>query len=201
AYLQGLGAGSTNSVSVSGADFVKAIDKKGYSTALSNAYDYGHVFQFSNTTVLFSNIARNIKFNVSASRQVDFIYNGNDALYYRYQFDDAEGNLAHVDSANNNQQLAFTNVILMYTDVSEISEDAKSSGNEAALDRKYVNVVGSGTGVYMTCGTMTEITWRKTNENAPLKFYLPGGEEVTFNPGKTFIEILPSTYSTGLEVK
>jgi len=191
-YLSNMGASSTNSVTVSGADFAAAIKELNYSTTISTAYDYA--IKFSDSTVVYGVQARHVKLNVTNTRRVDFIYNGSEGVYYRYQFSDDEGLLEHYDAANNNQQLSFTNVVLLYTNVSVIKEDSKAEGNAAALDRKYVDVVGSGSGYFISAGTCTPITWKKTSESAPLKYYDASGNEIVFNPGKTCVEICSTNF-------
>ncbi len=187
--LKGLGASSTNSVTVSGEDFAAAIEKKGYKTDRTSD---APLMLFGSETTMYSDIGRNIRVNASATRRVDFIYDGGTGLYSRYQFSDDEGLLPHNDALNGNVQLTCANVVILFVDVSPIKEDAKSSDNESALDRKYVDVVGSGSGYAATAGTSTAITWKKTSETSPLQFFDANGNEITFNPGKTFIEIVPT---------
>lgn len=196
--LKKLGASSTNGVTVSGEDFAAAIAKKGYATARSNTTPF---MQFSDELVMLPDIGRTIRVNASSSRRVDFIYDGSTGLYARYQFSDDDGLLPHNDAVNGNAQLAFANVVVLFADVSPIAEDAKSAGNESALDRKYVKVVGSGYGYVATAGTSMQITWKKTSETSPIQFFDASGKEIKFNPGKICIEIIPSSLDESIIIQ
>ena len=54
------------------------------------------------------------------------------------------------------------------------------------------NVIGEGTGYYLTGGKMIPIIWRKTSETGATKYYDSIGREISINPGKTYIGICPS---------
>ena len=54
------------------------------------------------------------------------------------------------------------------------------------------NVIGEGFGYYLTGGKMIPITWRKASETGATKYYDATGQEITLNPGKTYIAICPS---------
>lgn len=196
--LKKLGASSTNGVTVSGEDFAAAIAKKQYSTTRSGSTP---LMRFSDQLVMLPDIGRTVRVYASATRRIDFIYDGSTGLYARYQFSDDDGLLPHNDAVNNNVQLAFANVVVLFADVSPIAEDAKSGGNESALDRKYVNVVGSGYGYIATAGSSARITWRKQSETSPLQFFDESGREFVFNPGKTCIEIIPSSLDESIIIQ
>lgn len=79
----------------------------------------------------------------------------------------------------NGQQLAFTNVIIQKTQWSK--RDTKG----------YLafQVIGSGEGYYFTQGRGIHITWKKTGDYAPTKYYDDNGNEIMLNPGKTYIAV------------
>lgn len=54
------------------------------------------------------------------------------------------------------------------------------------------NVIGEGTGYYLTGGKMIPIVWKKASETGATKYYDSIGREISINPGKTYIGICPS---------
>lgn len=114
-----------------------------------------------------------IEFGAQTSR---FTYNAETHLY-----DKLHGTQPHIDAANG-EQLAFTNVIVLETDIS-VRDDS---------GRKNVNWQGGEnyTGYYLTEGAMQEITWSKADEYSKLMFFDADGNELTMNRGKTYIAVV-----------
>ena len=78
------------------------------------------------------------------------------------------------------EQLTFTNVIVQNT------------GWEYRPDNKYLLfyvVDDTRDGYYFTNGKGIHITWKKTSDYAPTKYYDDNGNEIQLNPGKTYIAI------------
>lgn len=77
------------------------------------------------------------------------------------------------------QQLTFSNVIIQNTQWSK--RDAKG----------YLSfqTIGSGEGYYFTKGRGIHITWNKTSDYSPTKYYDDNGNEIRINTGKTYIAI------------
>ena len=50
--------------------------------------------------------------------------------------------------------------------------------------------MAGGSGKYITEGQAIDITWKKDSEWEPTHYYDAGGNEITLNPGKTWICIV-----------
>jgi hypothetical protein len=50
----------------------------------------------------------------------------------------------------------------------------------------------SGKGYYITNGKMVPITWKKNEAKSFMRYYNEAGEELTINPGKTYITLFPN---------
>lgn len=83
-----------------------------------------------------------------------------------------------IDGKTGNQ-LAFTNVIVLETELS-VRDD---------VGHKEINITGGKnyTGYYVSNGAVQKITWVKENEGAYLKFYDTDGNEIAVNRGKSYI--------------
>lgn len=104
-------------------------------------------------------------------------YNPSDKLYYRYQFGEV-----HKDS-NTGEQLAFKNIIVQFVKEWDID---KNGYQTMELEN------AEGTGYYITNGKMIPITWKKNESKKWMRYYDSSGQELTLNPGKTYIAVFPN---------
>ena len=105
-----------------------------------------------------------------------FDYNAAEKVYYRNQY-----GAPHID-VENNEQLKFKNVIVLYQEMSQFNNDEKL---------KEMDRFGSGTGLYFSDGKMQEITWEKPAVFVHNTFRDKDGNVLKINPGKTMIQIAP----------
>ncbi len=84
----------------------------------------------------------------------------------------------HMDGKSNTQ-LAFTNVLVLETSINSI--DGK------LMD---VDVVGSGSGWWFSEGGYERIKWSKADEYAMFELTDAAGNELTINPGKSYIGMI-----------
>jgi hypothetical protein len=82
------------------------------------------------------------------------------------------------------QQLWMRNVVVM-----EVPEALRAGDNQGRLD---VQVIGSGPARIFSAGRQIEVTWRKDDAAAPLRFYDAQGQEVVFNVGSIWIAAIAS---------
>ena len=88
-----------------------------------------------------------------------------------------KGDQKHMDGANN-KQLAFKNVLVQFAYYE--TRDAKGYLSFQCHD-------DTKDGYYFTNGKGIHVTWKKTSDFAPTKFYDDNGNEIEINPGKTNI--------------
>jgi hypothetical protein len=120
--------------------------------------------------------------NAGGKKSVAYVYDVNTGKYLRSQ----DGK-AHVDSVTG-EQLAFTNVITLFTDVT--SEKTGLSSDPTAVKSQ---IVGSGSGYYFYGGKAVEINWSKTAWDAPLVFTDKSGNPFELARGTTYIGYLDNT--------
>ena len=109
-----------------------------------------------------------------------FEFNESDGLYYRYQNGEK-----HLD-ANNNEQLAVSNIIIQYSHFATYD------------DTHYwdIDETSGGKGVFVTNGKAIDITWKKDSEWGITHYYNTKGEEITLNQGKTWVCIVNDSYKS-----
>ncbi len=157
-------------------------DKKGYK---SDASFEGYSFYKKNTSL-------SEKYNASKAEKINITYNKDNTTDYTYdkekkkyfRFKDCE---KHIDELNN-QQLTAKNIIII--------EAAKKILDNAG--RLYLGTIGKGNGLYITNGQSIPITWEKKSEKGRTRFFA-NGEELTMNPGNTWIQVINRLSSVKIE--
>ncbi|MBE6587070.1 MAG: DUF3048 domain-containing protein [Ruminococcaceae bacterium] len=157
----------------------KAIEYYGYRTEKNAGYEKPMNFVDFEKTATLANKATHAKVVMSNYQTVDFVYSEDTGLYSRYQYNGQK----HIDNSTG-EQLAFKNVLVLFTYTAAIPGDDK-----ARID---IGTTGSGSGWYLTEGTYQKITWKKESSGAVLKYYFEDGTEVQFNRGKTMINVVPT---------
>lgn len=171
----------------SGEKIEAAISKLGYSETYTSNYQEGH-FTFASTTA--PNTLEQYGSDAIDANKIDlagaysqtktyFEYNAEDGLYYRYQGMQS-GDKAHKDGATG-EQLAFKNVLIQFTHYE--TRDAKGYLAFQCHD-------DTKDGWYFTNGKGIHVTWKKTGDYAPTKYYDDNGNEIELNTGKTNICIV-----------
>ena len=115
----------------------------------------------------------------AAQKSTLFNYDNTDGLYYLIQ----HGN-NYVDG-NDNKPLAFTNVLILKTQISFIPGDYEG--------RRDVITTGDGSGYFICGGKYADIKWSRTDDSSQFEYTLVDGSELSFGRGKTYICIVPET--------
>lgn len=103
-------------------------------------------------------------------------YNEDDGLYYYSEYGEP-----HLDPGNDNQQLAFKNLLI------------QSCGYTQYDEHGYMifDCVSKGYGYYVTNGKAIYVSWEKTSMTSPTRYYDMDGNEITLNTGKTYVGFVP----------
>ena len=106
--------------------------------------------------------------------------------YMMSQYSHATGSIAPSVDRNNNQQLAFDNVLVIMTEF-DVWPDPGDSG----YDLQKVTY-GSGYGYYFSGGRAEKVCWEKPTPDSALRILYAFGEEeqVQFNTGKTYLAVV-----------
>jgi len=169
---------------LSGEGVMKAIDKLGYSGTYTDNYKGAH-FKFAsgeNTLEQYSNAIPATKIDLSNAYTITktyFEYNEEDGLYYRFQ-GMQNGDKKHIDGTTG-EQLAFKNILVQFTYYE--TRDAKGYLSFQCHD-------DTKDGWYFTNGKGIHVTWKKTADYEPTRYYDDNGNEIELNTGKTNICIV-----------
>ena len=174
----------------------KAAQALGYSETYTENYQSDH-FKFASTNnpntleQYGSSAIPATKIDLAGAYPITktyFEYNEEDGLYYRFQ-GMQKGDQKHMDGANN-KQLAFKNVLVQFAYYE--TRDAKGYLSFQCHD-------DTKDGYYFTNGKGIHVTWKKTSDFAPTKFYDDNGNEIEINPGKTNICVVEQGKSIDAE--
>lgn len=104
-----------------------------------------------------------------------FKYDAKKGVYKRFQYGEKQ-----MDGLKK-KQLAVTNIIIQECEVRLWEEKT---------GYVYVDCTSGGKGKYITRGKCIDITWKKKKNTSVTRYYDASGNEITLNPGKTWIEIV-----------
>ena len=129
-------------------------------------------------------VANNFTVSYAAIKSTSFSYDDTDSLYYLDQYESR-----YIDG-NDNTQLAFTNVLILRTQITLIPGDLEG--------RRDVATTGCGSGYFICGGKYIDINWSRTEwsgtDNSPQFTYtLDNGTELFFGRGKTYVCIIADT--------
>ena len=118
--------------------------------------------------------ATKIYYEFSAHYDGDFRYDEATGTYKKYQH-----GKPHIDAGNNNTQLAFENVILLFAPIYGLYGEL--------IDIDYGE---GGTGYYFNGGKYEKISWEKGEYTDDFVFKNSGGSVMQINPGRTHLGII-----------
>lgn len=137
--------------------------------------------------VLEGDDAMGIKIVHSQSYRTYFDWDAASGKYLMSQYSLRYRDIRPSTDANNGQQLAFENVLVLFTDF-DVYPDPGGSG----YDLQKVNYANGGVGYYFSGGKAEPVRWMKGAPLQPLRIVDFGGNEenVKINPGKTYIAVV-----------
>lgn len=155
---------------------LKGTKKSGYRTEYKDGYEGHFKFYEEDTDLTKGTVANKVTMKLSQYTNPYFVYNKETKTYDRYQFKGP-----HID-ATTKKQLTFKNLIVQYVKEWNIDKNGYQT-----MDIEN----GTGSGYYITNGKAQKITWKKKESTKKMRYYDEDGNELTMNPGKTFVTIFP----------
>jgi hypothetical protein len=146
-----------------------------------------NVFSYNTAEIVPSDgqKAENIQIKYSNDYRCSFKYDAATGTYLRFRKDKP-----HMERTTD-KQLTAKNIIIQYVGNNRIKGDTK--------DRQELGNVGSGKGLYITCGKAVEIKWSKASRTSQTKYMYKSGEPVQLNQGQTWIQVVPKNNPAVIE--
>ena len=117
----------------------------------------------------------------NAGYDVRYVYDRTSNTYLRIM-----GGAPHVDAATGHA-LRPANVIVMHTGAASADPNAGPAPQSILIP-----MLGSGKAEFFRDGKVVYGRWQQVNKWAPLRFLDRRGRQAAFNPGQTWIEVVPS---------
>ncbi len=165
--------GLEHSALTSGELLNKAIESKGFNTQISNDYIYTQKFN-DNSQINQGTSANEVTAVFSGYKSTTFTYDKQGQTYLISQFQKPQ-----MDD-NKKVQNSKQNIILM-------NIEGKNIDNTELLE---LNIIGKGTGKYISHGKCIDITWSRDKDTSPFKYYTTDGSELIMLPGQTYVCLL-----------
>ncbi len=173
-------------------DVEKNFESKGYSKTYNQYYPGPH-YQFTSENEPVDMDSLN---GVKSATKVTMPFKHNNPWL---EYDESEGvykyfeyGQAHVDAGNNNQQLAFKNLLIQNARYIKFDDNGYMMFHSIDYNRD---------GYYITEGKAIPITWSKEDELSPTHYYDLDGNEITLNTGKTYVALVPDDIWSGLNIQ
>ncbi len=163
----------------------KGMKIKKYETEYPKDYEGHFKFKEEDTPLSSDKAVTKLALSFSSISNPYFTYDQEAKTYLRYQF-----GKAHIDK-NTGKQLAYKNIIIQL-----VKEWNKDNHGYQTMDIENAE----GKGYYITDGKMTEITWKKNESTKKMRYYALSGDELTINPGKTYIALFPVNRKEHIEI-
>lgn len=124
------------------------------------------------------NLSKTVKLKYSNLHNVSYEYDEAKKIYYRYY-----RNQKDYDRETKEQYYA-KNIIIIEANNYPL-QDSENKG------RQEVEIVGEGTGYFLTNGKYIEISWKKNTIDAKTSIYDKNKKEITLNDGITYFHVVP----------
>lgn len=130
----------------------------------------------------------------SQSYKTYFNYNAETGTYDMSQYNSSKGGVQKTIDENNDKQLTFENVIILFADIApyyypggNVDAYGRDKGDP---DYQHVDFLAGGFGLYFSEGKAEKLTWSKGEATQFLKLYGEDGEPLMVNCGKSYIGIV-----------
>lgn len=157
----------------------KTIVNNAENTGVNMTVSYNYPQKFgSNSQVNNGETAKNIIAEFSNYKSTSFKYDENEQTYIVSQFGEE-----------------------MYDDTYDIHNTAENvlvlNVNSYLIDSEHVNldIVGNGSGYYMSSGKAIKINWSKSNSDSPIEYTTESGEALIMKPGRQYVCCIPVSQS------
>ena len=177
--------GLEHSMYIDAEELLNVMEYEETRTELNQAYKNVLTFaRVDDLTVPATGACDQIDFSYSNTFDNSMLYDPVTHRYTKYQ----EGDVA-VD-ANNDNEVTYVNVLLLFTDVSSMGDSA------GRIDMD----LSGGNGIYVSRGRYENITWEKGDPTATLKLYRADGTVLPLNPGNSYIGLVPTSREDRVEI-
>ncbi|TMG54356.1 MAG: DUF3048 domain-containing protein [Chloroflexi bacterium] len=120
---------------------------------------------------------------------VKYQYDPQTRTYARFQ-NNAGKAVRDVDAVNN-QPIAAANVAIIHTEIWEVPEIVDAAGSHA----HDMRLVGTGSAEVFRDGQRQDATWTRASDGVAFTFTNRQGDQIKFNPGQTWIHIIPTEWT------
>lgn len=182
AYFQDNNYSAPHHIFASGETLEAGIAQIGVERNLPDDYESCFVFNTEDTELDYGTIANTVAIPFTYS-QPTFEYDSTTGLYNKTQY-----GAPHTD-ANNGEQLTFKNILIQFAQYESIV------GGSGCQD---ITLDGEGDAIYITNGKAINVTWERADKNDQTRYYTEDGQQLSMNPGKTYIAVVPLDFNITL---
>ena len=167
----------------SGEEILQAVEKHGMDMARdynSTFFDFVPYYE-STRSLTDAEEAATVSIRHSSSYRTYFDYDEASKKFLMSMYSSADGGVSATIDENNGEQLAFTNLVVLFTEIADYPGDSKGI--------QKVEFAHGGVGYYFYGGEAEYIRWQKGTPLEALRLFTGDGSETSLkvNPGKTYL--------------
>ncbi len=175
--------GLEHSMFSQGSALVQAAEEEGFSLEHDGGeYDYGLTFS-EEASGQCTETAEYVEIAFNGYKSTVFEYDAGSGRYLAWQYGEE-----YIDS-DTGEQMSFTNLLVLSTSVSVID----------SVGRLSVRTTGEGDGYFICGGEYVPITWSRTDNTSPFRYYLTDGTPLDLGIGSSYIAVTASYSSISFE--
>lgn len=168
--------GSEHTLFFHGANVEALVNQYKFRTEHESSYKTGLNFA-DNAADQCNNTAANVQITFNTSKSTSFTYHTDSGKYTAVQYKDD-----YKDGATG-EAVTFSNLLILTADMKTVD----------SYGRLAVDLIGSGTGYFVTGGKYVPIKWSRSDINSCFTYTLEDGTALNLSRGTTYVGVIPTS--------
>ena len=159
-----------------GANVEALVDQYKFRTEHESSYKTGLNFADNAVDQCTGGAAENVQVTFNTSKSTSFTYHADSGKYTAVQYK------ADYKDGATGEAVPFTNLLILSADMKTVD----------SYGRLAVDLIGSGTGYFVTGGQYVPIKWARSDINSCFTYTLEDGTALNLSRGTTYVGVIPT---------
>ena len=168
--------GSEHTLFFHGANVEALVDRYKFRTEHESSYKTGLNFADNAVDQCTGGAAENVQVTFNTSKSTSFTYHADSGKYTAVQYK------ADYKDGATGEAVPFTNLLILSADMKTVD----------SYGRLAVDLIGSGTGYFVTGGKYVPIKWARSDINSCFTYTLEDGTALNLSRGTTYVGVIPT---------
>ena len=168
--------GSEHTLFFHGANVEALVDQYKFRTEHESSYKTGLNFADNAVQQCTGGAAANVQVTFNTSKSTSFAYHADSGKYTAVQYK------ADYKDGATGEAVPFSNLLILSADMKTVD----------SYGRLAVDLIGSGTGYFVTGGEYVPIKWSRSDINSCFTYTLEDGTALNLSRGTTYVGVIPT---------